>query len=103
MILTSPHKTTLSSLILGYTGFQVHFQEEFSDTTLLESEEPNKKLTVVMFFMENNARATFFAVVPDISQQSVDIAYERFLGAMRTLLIGHRRPFGDIPSVNPRN
>jgi hypothetical protein len=91
--LSSTFKDDLTTLVNAHYETTVSILEVWSNPTLRESADPSyRKLTVTMSFSEHSV--TYFAVVPDESQESVDKAYARFLGSMTNSLNAGRNPFG---------
>jgi hypothetical protein len=93
--LTSSFKDSLTTLLNDHYGSSVEYTETWSDPSAQESSDPtNQKLTVVMTFPGQGQPVTYFAVVPDQTQGSIDTAYSRFLGSMTNSLNAGRNPFG---------
>lgn len=97
MALSSTNKDDLSALILDTYGVTPGFNESWQLAGPRESSSPGQqKLQVIMTLSgkPGSRNAVYTAVVPDQSQDSVDIAYGRFLDAMTKALAAGRKPFG---------
>lgn len=94
---SSTNKDALSALILRTYGTVLEISEQWTLAEYHESPLPGEqKLQVVMTIPGKigSRPAVYSVIIPDNSQESVEIAYGRFLEAMTKALAAGRKPFG---------
>jgi hypothetical protein len=93
--ISSEYKDALTLLVNSHYKDTVTYTEAWETPNLKESYDIEKtfKLRITMHLTSGDKSCTFFSVVQDKSQASIDKAYGKFLNSMTAMLAHGRAPF----------